>query len=199
MSAALVKRVYIIAYLGKNASSSDTPTTPAITPYIEDLNCGWIGPGNGIWTYESPTLCYLDMYQVEGGHRYWLTLGEDVGTRFRAIFTTVDVSNQSGTVQGVVVNTTGLSNPAPYQNVYYTPETNGYIVIHKDNAGKTGIKTYLYDVTPTLYCWPLFRVNPDTFDSQKALAIVDKIGAILEDSFQVQAVKKVEGYKLIVK
>ena len=50
----------------------------------------------------------------------------------------------------------------------------------------------------SVICCPLFRVNPDTFDSQKALAIVENFKSTLDSSFQVQAVKKVEGYKFIV-
>lgn len=41
-----------------------TLNTAAIEPYVYDLNCGWVGPGNGVWTYENPTNTYVDMYEV---------------------------------------------------------------------------------------------------------------------------------------
>ena len=111
------------------------------------LNCGWIGKGDGYWTPESPTESYADMYEVIGGHRYFLTLGENVGTRFRVIFATEDVSLATQKVQCIAVNTTKYDNPSAYQNLTYTPETNGYLVVQKDNAGNIDIKTYLYDTT----------------------------------------------------
>ena len=120
--------------------------TAALEPTT--LRCGWVGTGNGIWTYESPTDSLADMYEVTAGHEYWLTLGATVGTRFRAMFTTIDVSTiTSGTVQGTAVNTSGYNNPSAYQNLGYTPSEDGYLIVQKDNAGNTNLKTYLYDKT----------------------------------------------------
>lgn len=116
-----------------------------LTPYIEDFNCGWVGTGNGVWTYEKPTKSYLDIYCLQAGHKYFLTLGDIVGTRFRVMFSTTDISTvSSGTVTGVAVNTSNYNNPAPNQSLYYSPDKDGYLIIQKDNAGSTGIKTYLY-------------------------------------------------------
>lgn len=116
-----------------------------LTPYIEDFNCGWVGTGNGVWTYEKPTKSYLDIYCLQAGHKYFLTLGDIVGTRFRVMFSTTDISTvSSGTVTGVAVNTSNYNNPAPNQSLYYSPAEDGYLIIQKDNAGSTGIKTYLY-------------------------------------------------------
>ena len=120
--------------------------TAALEPTT--LRCGWIGTGNGVWTHESPTDSLADMYEVTAGHEYWLTLGASVGTRFRAIFTTVDVSTvTSGTVQGTALNTKNISDPPPFQSLWYTPSEDGYIVVQKDNVGNTNVKTYLYDKT----------------------------------------------------
>ena len=110
-------------------------------PYLFDLNTGWIN--NGVWTYENPTQTYADVYQVQTGHKYLLAFGEDVGTRFRAMFTTTDVSQTTDTVTGTTV--INVSNPAAYANVEYTAPSAGYIVVAKDNVGKSGISTYLYD------------------------------------------------------
>jgi hypothetical protein len=112
------------------------------------LRCGWVGRGNGIWTYENPTDALADMYHVVAGHEYWLTLGANVGTRFRVMFTTVDVSSlTSGTVTGTAVNTKNFDNPASFLNLWYTPSADGYIIVQKDNVGNTDVKTYLYDKT----------------------------------------------------
>ena len=131
--------------LGYSHEKAPEETPEAITPYIFDLNYGWIGVKDGLWTPERPTKCYLDVYEVEAGTRYYLTLGETVGTRFRTIFTTVDVSQSDTKVQGIAVNPNQAVEP--FANCYYTPETDGYIVVQKDNAGTSGIKTYLYDAT----------------------------------------------------
>lgn len=119
-------------------------TPDPITPYIEDLNCGWVGTGNGVWTPENPTNSYSDIYQVEAGIQYWLTLGDIVGTRFRVMFSTVDVSTATQAVTGVAVNKSNYNNPVAHQNIYYTPNSDGFLIIQKDNVGTSGIKTYLY-------------------------------------------------------
>ncbi|MBQ3347449.1 MAG: hypothetical protein IJG39_10215 [Synergistaceae bacterium] len=120
-----------------------TPDT--ISPYIEDFNCGWVGSGNGVWTYEYPTQCYSDIYRVEAGVEYWLTLGDTVGTRFRVMFSTADISNvTSGTVAGVAVNKSNYNNQAPHLCLSYTPSSDGFLIIQKDNDGTSGIKTFLY-------------------------------------------------------
>ena len=130
-------------YKPKTSISKSTPDTP----YVFDFNCGWIGVGDGLWTYQSPTQCYLDIYEVSAGVSYRLTLGETVGTRFRVIFSTTDVSTvTSGKVQGVAVNSFS-GNPSPYEELTYTPESDGYLIVQKDNAGNAGIITYLYGRT----------------------------------------------------
>ena len=118
----------------------------AVVPYAEEFNRGWVG--SGVWTYQNPTDTLVDIYWVIAGHEYWLTLGANVGTRFRAMFTTVDVTTiTSGKVTGI--NVENSDNPASFANFSYTPSSDGYLIIGKDNIGKTGIKTYLYDKTAT--------------------------------------------------
>ena len=117
----------------------------ALSPYIVDFNCGWVGTGNGVWTYEKPTKSYLDVYLVQAGCKYFLTLGDTVGSRFRVMFSTTDISAvSSGTVAGIAVNTSNYNNPVPNQCLFYTPDEDGYLIIQKDNVGSTGIKTFLY-------------------------------------------------------
>ena len=139
-------RIGYTAHTADGATITGTLNTAALEPTV--LNCGWVGTGNGLWTYENPTQCYSDMYEVYEGHKYLLTLGATVGTRFRVIFSTEDISAvKSGTVQCVAVNTKNLSDPPPYISLNYTPETDGYLIIQKDNAGNSSTRTYLYDTT----------------------------------------------------
>lgn len=116
---------------------------PPLETYVYDQNLGYID--NGVWKYENPTRTYIDIYPVLAGHTYLLTLGAVVGSRFRAMFTTVDLSKASSNVTGTrIVNT---NNPAVYANATYTPSTDGYIAVAKDNVGVSGLISYLYDTT----------------------------------------------------
>ena len=136
-------------YTAHNANGeaiTGTLYSAALEPYVENLQRGWIGQGDGIWAYENPTQAYADVYQVIGEHSYFLTMGANVGTRFRVMFTTEDVSISTENITGIAVNTKNYNNPVSYQSLQYTPETDGYLVIQKDNAGNPDIKTYLYDM-----------------------------------------------------
>ncbi len=115
-------------------------------PYVYDQNSGYVD--NGTWKYENPTNTYIDIYTVTAGHKYLLTLGKTVGSRFRAMFTTTDVSQASENVSGTkIINT---NNPAAYASAEYTAPSDGYIVVAKDNVGVSGLKSYLYDADASI-------------------------------------------------
>ena len=107
-----------------------------------DLDTGYVMGGN--WRIGGDSVSYSDVYAVSGGVTYLIALGETVGTRFRAMFSTrstVDaVSDLSGTA---VVN---VSNPNPYAAVIYTPLSDGYVTITKDNAGRDHLNTYVFNL-----------------------------------------------------
>ena len=64
------------------------------------------------------------------------------GTRFRAMFSAQDTSIAVERVTGkTVIN---VSNPIPYAYVIFTPESDGFITISKDNAGTSNLKTYVF-------------------------------------------------------
>lgn len=115
-----------------------------LEPIEYDYNIGYISGGS--WVYENPTRTYTDIYEVVSGHRYFITLGANVGTRFRSMFTTTDIRTvTSGTVVGTqIIN---VNNPAAYRNASYTATDDGYILVAKDNVGKTGVFSYVYDMT----------------------------------------------------
>lgn len=113
-----------------------------LTPLEFDWNVGWVA--TGVWTYESPTDSYCDIYEVVNGHNYTITLGNTVGTRFRCMTTDVDIREvTSGKVTGVNVN--NVSDPAAQATKSFTSTVDGYLVIAKDNVGVTGIMTYVMD------------------------------------------------------
>lgn len=121
-----------------------TGTAPlAMTPVIYDMKYGYVA--NGTWKYEDPTNTYIDVYEIVNGHHYFITLGANVGSRFRAMTTEVDVSSSNKDVAGTqIVN---LNNPAAYATASFNANVDGYLLVAKDNVGKSGVKSYVYDST----------------------------------------------------
>ena len=79
---------------------------------------------------------------TDEGADYFISLGGVVGTRFRAMFSAQDTSIAVERVAGkTVIN---VSNPIPYAYVIFTPESDGFITISKDNAGTANLKTYIF-------------------------------------------------------
>ena len=118
-----------------------TLNTVPLSPLEYDWNIGYIS--NGTWTYQNPTRTYTDIYEVQANHGYLISLGKNVGTRFRVMFTTVDIRDKTSKVSGVsIVNT---NNPASFASKGYIPTEDGYILVAKDNVGKSGIFSYVFD------------------------------------------------------
>ena len=136
---------------GTTVSSDTTLITvscaPSLTPDIFDYNNGYVA--NGVWSYEYPTKCYLDIYSVQSGHKYLIALGNTVGTRFRVMFTTADITTANSGAKITGTNIISGSNPAANASITFTAPSDGYIVIQKDNAGVTGLKSFLYDANST--------------------------------------------------
>lgn len=113
-------------------------------PIEYDYNIGYIT--NGAWVYENPTRTYTDFYPAISGHHYIISLGGNVGSRFRSMYTDVDVREvTSGRVTGIRI--IDKNNPPQYDLVGYTAPGDGYILVAKDNVGKSGIFSYVIDVT----------------------------------------------------
>lgn len=113
-------------------------------PLYFDWNVGYVD--NGTWKYENPTNTYCDIYEVEAGNSYTFSLGANVGTRWRVMFTTTDVTTlTSGNVAGTrIIN---LNNPTAYRSATFTCTEDGYVIAAKDNVGVSGIKSYMYNTT----------------------------------------------------
>ncbi len=113
-----------------------------LTPHFFDLSGGYVQ--SGVWTVGSDTVCYSDVYRVNAGETYLISLGGTVGTRFRSMFSAEDTSVATERVAGrTILNN---SNPAPYASVLFKPDSDGFITISKDNAGRDGLKTYVFDL-----------------------------------------------------
>lgn len=118
-------------------------------PQEFDFNYGYVYLSNSTykWIYQEPQGNYLDLYEVVAGHEYTLQLGHTTGTRWRIIIVTTDVRTvTSGQVEAAQHIAYG-SDPAALRKVSFTANVSGQLVVHKDNAGATGILTYLTDLT----------------------------------------------------
>ena len=138
-------QTYTIPQGYHNGSGAVTNVVRAgrLEPSVYDYNSGYVS--NGSWIYENPTNTYVDIYRVEAGCSYFITLGGTVGTRFRVMFTTEDVTQATGTVVGTSIK--NLNNPAPFTNAAYTADEDGYIIVAKDNIGASGLGSYVYNRT----------------------------------------------------
>lgn len=116
-----------------------------LDPIAYDYEPGYTA--NGTFKYENSTNNHSDVYEVKAGHYYALILGETVGTRFRAA---VIPSNPVGTLVDILGTTVvNKSNPLAYDRIMYTSSTDAYMVVTKDNASTKGLKSYVFDITPT--------------------------------------------------
>lgn len=112
-------------------------------PTYYDYNSGYVQ--NGTWHYENPTNTYCDIYRVVAGGSYFFSLGGTVGTRFRSMFTTTDVTQTTATVAGTTIK--NINNPQPFAYAEFTAPEDGFIIVAKDNIGASGLGSYLYDRT----------------------------------------------------
>ena len=116
-----------------------------LDPIAYDYEPGYTA--NGTFKYENSTNNHSDVYEVKAGHYYALILGETVGTRFRAA---VIPSNPVGTLVDIPGTTVvNKSNPLAYDRIMYTSSTDAYMVVTKDNVSTKGLKSYVFDITPT--------------------------------------------------
>lgn len=133
-------------YVAHNASGEEIVGTffnRQLTPIAYDYEPGYINQAT--WTYQNSVNNHSDVYLVQEGHQYTLKLGSVVGTRFRAVVLT---TNPVGTT----VNITGKSiinknNPSAHDSVTFTAETDGFLVVTKDNVGTSGLKSWVFDIT----------------------------------------------------
>lgn len=113
-----------------------------LTPYFFDKTTGYVD-SSGKWIYENSTNNYSDVYATEAKHFYVIGFGSIVGTRFRCMFTTTDITSATANVSGTLI--LAVTNPAAGQIVSFQAPSVGYIVVTKDNNYKTDIPSYCFD------------------------------------------------------
>ena len=131
-----------------------------ITPVEFDYNCGYVGLSTSYavslmyFTQEIPTQCYCDVYEIESGKNYSLSLDSIVGTRFRAGLArsytdfTEKVNDKPSIKLCQVFYLTG--SPVANQKAFFSNNLGTanypYLIVQKDNAGKTGLITHLREL-----------------------------------------------------
>ena len=132
-----------------------------ITPVEFDYNVGYIGLSTSssvnlmYFTEESPTQCYCDVYEIATGKNYSLSLDSVVGTRFRVglaksytDFADVVSSRPSVKLHQVFYLT---DSPVANQKVFFSNDLGTaaypYLIVQKDNAGRSGLITHLREVS----------------------------------------------------
>lgn len=122
----------------------------SLTPYAYDFNSGY--QNSSSWVYQNPTNTYVDIYTIVSGHVYFVGLGSTVGSRFRIIYTTTDMTElTSGSISGTSV--IYKNNPSPYDYATFTAKNDAYLAVSKDNQYVTGLKSYVYDITELHRSW----------------------------------------------
>ena len=111
-----------------------------LEPYYENLTTGYVDL-RGAWS-PGGTDCFSDVYEVEADTLYLISLGGTVGTRFRATIIAQDPLTVTKSTLGTSV--VSITDPQPYEYTIYTPTESGYLVIQKDNAGVSDLKTYVF-------------------------------------------------------
>ena len=118
------------------------PKNP-LDPIAYDYEMGYTDRGS--WIYQDSHNNHTDVYVVKANHQYLLKLGGTVGTRFRSALLP---SNPVGSLVNItgtqIINT---NNPAAYAQATFKSTIDGWICVTKDNAGTTGLLSYLFDVT----------------------------------------------------
>ena len=123
-------------------SAAPTPVTPL---HFETIN-GYVS-GN-YWEPDSYGYARNDVYLMQSGHIYVLTLGAVVGNRFRCLRTSFDTATRNVSSMGQTL--TNVDNPAV--NAYYNGlitynSAYPYLTITKCNNNVDNLKTYLWDLT----------------------------------------------------
>ena len=114
-----------------------------IAPIDFDNSLGYVS--NGTWTRGGTTVSYSDIYEVEADTKYVIMIGSVAGTRFRAMFSTININDtQAATVKGTTIY--NLNNPSPYTSKVFSSTEAGYVTIQKDNQGVSGIPSYLFKI-----------------------------------------------------
>ena len=115
-----------------------------------DIDTGYVNTG-GSWVWGGDTVSYSDVYPIEDGHTYAMFLFSPPGTRFRIMYTPIDVtdpSTQHSTIAGTLVvarNNPTAGDTASFTVTFPDGSASGYCIITKDNAGTPNVRTALIE------------------------------------------------------
>lgn len=132
-----------VAYGADGERIIGTNYTTALFPIEYDYKIGYIE--GSTWIYKDPANTCTDIYEVKAGHRYFISLGKNIGTRFRAMFCYSDIRGRTTDLLGETIIYENI--PVPYQNVVQVPSLDGYLLVSKDHTNQTGLISYVYDTT----------------------------------------------------
>jgi hypothetical protein len=118
--------------------------------YAFDVDTGYVD-NSGAWVWGGDTVSYSDIYPIENGLQYALFIFSPPGTRFRAMYTTVDITDPS-TPHTKITGTRIIArnNPLAGDTISFTvafPDDapSGYCIVTKDNAGTPNVRTALIE------------------------------------------------------
>lgn len=124
------------------ATAIENIPNETIVPVITDLDTGYVT--NGKWVLGGTTVSYSDVYEIQAGRSYFLSLDNTVGTRFRAMISSTSPIGATSDITGTqVIN---QNNPATYASVSFVASSDGYLTVQKDNAGHANLRSYLFDL-----------------------------------------------------
>ena len=115
-----------------------------------DLDGGYVDT-SGAWVWGGSTVSYSDIYPIENGKTYALFLFSPPGTRFRAMYTTIDILDPlTSHVKITGTRIIARNNPLAGDTISFTvafPDDapSGYCIVTKDNAGTPNIRTALIE------------------------------------------------------
>lgn len=117
-----------------------------LEPIAYDYEPGYTD--NGTYKYQDSTNNHTDIYEIKAGHYYALILGNTVGTRFRSALLPSNPIGAGRDITGTTI--INKNNPVAHDRVMFGGAADDcYMVVTKDNASKKGLKSYVFDITPT--------------------------------------------------
>lgn len=85
----------------------------------------------------------LDIYPVVSGVNYCIFMGPEYGSRFRGVVLSQTIINRTADLYGTSVVNLADNKVYPFVQKRFTSDTNGYLVLQKDNAGKHNLVSFL--------------------------------------------------------
>ena len=175
-----------------------------LIPEHFDFDRGYITSSGWVWEVKNPPECFLDIYQVLANHTYFIILGDDVGTRYRACTVTEDITLRTSGTAKSSVNIQQTNDPGIYDTIMksgkpvFTATADGWLVIQKDNKSKTGIRTFVFDITTPTEVSGLVT-TPSSDNIERIEESKGNLKTVMEDrGIEVDSSLKIDQYPSLV-